>query len=214
MFVFKIKIIMNNNLITKCSTFNFENLFQKKGYVYFTKGDYNLNIIGIRNKNKVNKNNVSDVFDDVLVCDYKLNGVFKRLVISITTTAGLYYFKHPMNAKGTGILKEGQYAGAFKKGLHKGYPALIQKGLLSVYRDNDTDGELDMIEKSVEVGHFNIDLHKAGIASQIVQNWSAGCQVCQYIKDFNSIMNLVNQALKLYSSNSFTYTLVNENDLN
>ena len=36
---------MKNQLYAKCKVCDFEKLFAKKGYSYFTKGNYNLNII-------------------------------------------------------------------------------------------------------------------------------------------------------------------------
>ena len=40
---------MNNKLFFKCVNANFKEILERKGYAYFTKGQYNLNIIGIRN---------------------------------------------------------------------------------------------------------------------------------------------------------------------
>ena len=42
---------MKTGLFTKCTTYNFQKLFKDKGYAWFTKGSYNLNIIGIRSNN-------------------------------------------------------------------------------------------------------------------------------------------------------------------
>ena len=38
------------NLNNKCANANFQDIFDRKGYVFFTKGEYNLNIIGVRHK--------------------------------------------------------------------------------------------------------------------------------------------------------------------
>ena len=42
---------MKTSLFEKAITYNFEKLFKDKGYVWFDKGNYNLNIIGIRSNN-------------------------------------------------------------------------------------------------------------------------------------------------------------------
>ena len=46
---------MNNILFYKCIKANFKEILERKGYAYFDKGQYNVNIIGIRNceSNKV-----------------------------------------------------------------------------------------------------------------------------------------------------------------
>ena len=40
---------MNEELFNKASEVDFRKILVNKGYAYFTKGRYNLNIIGIRN---------------------------------------------------------------------------------------------------------------------------------------------------------------------
>ena len=55
---------MKTKVHIKCKSFDFEKLFEKKGYAYFNKGNYNLNIIGVRS----NQNNkVTNKYDDCLV---------------------------------------------------------------------------------------------------------------------------------------------------
>ena len=41
----------------------------KKGYTFYTNGDYNLNLIGIRDSRKA-----TNKFDDILCCMYKKRG--------------------------------------------------------------------------------------------------------------------------------------------
>lgn len=48
---------------------NFEQIFQKLGYAYFTNGKYNLNIIGVRNL--LNGDKQDNTFNDAIVCIYK-----------------------------------------------------------------------------------------------------------------------------------------------
>lgn len=39
---------MATSFYTKCENANLAKILEKKGYTFFTKGSYNLNIIGIR----------------------------------------------------------------------------------------------------------------------------------------------------------------------
>ena len=55
--------MIKNQLYIKVHNYDFKTLFAKKNYKYFTKGDYNLNIIGIRAK----ETKVTNKYDDILV---------------------------------------------------------------------------------------------------------------------------------------------------
>ena len=54
---------MKTSLFEKAITYNFEKLFKDKGYIWFDKGNYNLNIIGIRSNNN---NIVTNKYDDII----------------------------------------------------------------------------------------------------------------------------------------------------
>ena len=188
----------NSTLMTKCLTANIEQTIKSLGYSYFTKGDYNLNIIGIRS---TNSENTVNEFNDVLVVTYKVDGSNRIEVYPITTDPGTYYLKSPLHSKGCAILVPGQYRGAEKIGKHQGkYKALVQCRPVNVYRDNN------------ESGMFGINIHKAGMKSVLVNNWSAGCQVFARADDFNKFMKLCDEACKTYGDR-FTYTLIEEKDL-
>ena len=95
-------------------------------------------------------------------------------------------------------------------GYHKGqYEALIQRGLVQVYRDNNRDNILDFA--SIQEGIFGINIHKAGVDSAYVDNWSAGCQVFKRSSDFMAFMEICKKSAALYG-NKFTYTLLTSND--
>ena len=53
---------------------------------------------------------------------------------------------------------------------------------------------------------------KAGQDSTWVENWSEGCQVFKRVKDFDEFMKIVKKAAKIHG-NSFTYTLIESNDI-
>lgn len=190
---------------------NFEQLFKKLNYAYFTKGSYNLNIIGIRNTtdDRINE------FDDFIVVDYKdSNGHWIRKLFSATTSPGLKSLKNLQNSKGCAILVPNQYRGCWIKGKHKGeYDALVQSKPVSVYRDFNKDSVLDKNKNSIDTGIFGINIHKAGKDSTDVDGWSAGCQVFKKSDDFDTFMKLVQKQLDNKLGTTFTYTLINDTDL-
>ena len=204
---------MKTNVYIKCKSFDFEKLFKKKGYVYFNKGNYNLNIIGVRS----NQNNkVTNKYDDCLVLIYNTETGWKRQIYSITTEPGLSIMKAPSNAKGTAILAPGQYRGTYKIDKHCGkYDALCQRNKpVKVYRDNNKDDIYDYNPENTETGMFGINIHRSNETwtRSTVDGYSAGCQVFNDPKEFISFMNLIKKSAKIYG-NCFTYTLVNEEDI-
>jgi hypothetical protein len=121
-----------------------------------------------------------------------------------------------LNKDGVAILKPGQYRGSHKIRLHQGkYEALGQQKPVKVYRDNNKDGKYDMIEENVDEGIFGINIHKAGRrvdGSTQIDKWSAGCQVFSKESDFNEFMEICRKARDIWG-NSFTYTLIESNDI-
>jgi hypothetical protein len=69
-------------------------------------------------------------------------------------------------------------------------------------------------ETTKETGIFGINIHRSNptTESQYVENWSEGCQVFKRVKDFNVFMQICNKA-KAAHGNSFTYTLIQSNDI-
>ena len=122
-----------------------------------------------------------------------------------------------MNRKGTAILKPNQYRSAYKLDLHSGkYLALCQrKGKVDVYRDNDKDYILEMDESTIDRGMFGINIHRSSEWRDVdvVEKYSAGCQVFQKKKEFDVFIELCEKSADIYG-NSFTYTLINLKDLN
>ena len=202
--------MIETSLAHKCANADFQKIFARKGYAFFTKGEYNLNIIGVRHKG----NKVTNHFDDCIVVIYNTaNEKNVRKVFTCTTLPGKKAMEHPTQVKGTAILKPGQYRGAYKIGYHKGkYKALCQAKTLPVYRDGNKDDKFDLNPLSIDKGIFGINIHKAGDNSTLVDGWSYGCTVLSKSLDFNALMRLVDRSASIYG-NSFTYTLINEEDL-
>lgn len=188
---------------------DFSKVMKKLGYAYFTNGDYNVNIIGVRNL--FNGNVQTDAYNDALVLVYKEKGKWVKKIWDATTDPGLKLLKAPSNIKGTAILVPGQYRGVYKIDLHSGkYKALCQRlGDVKVYRDNNKDNRLDFNKATIQTGMFGINIHRASAWSvaDAIGPYSAGCQVFKFYKDFNEFMAICETAAAKYG-NKFTYTLL------
>ena len=182
----------------------------RRGYrVYENESGFDLNIVGIRSAEvQANK------FDDSITVFYRANGQWIFNLFQCTTDPGTYWLENPMSGLGTAILKEGQHRGAFKIGRHHGeYEALVQRTPLTVIRDANRDGVLDIDSGVEETGMFGINIHRASAVHQSIQvdKWSAGCQVFCDPYQFEFFMQLCRAGRDAFG-NSFTYTLLNERD--
>ena len=188
-----------------------EDSCSKWNYNFFTRGNYNLNIIGIRNANRN-----SNIFDDYICLLYKVDSNWITKIYPATTNPGKTYLNKPMASNGCAILVPYQYSRCYTIGLHKNsYTALVQtKGKVAVYRDNNKDNLLDYDPRTIESGYFGINIHRSSSTgtSKIVDNWSAGCQVFANINDFNEFIKLCKVSADRFGS-KFTYTLFDERQL-
>jgi len=188
---------------------------ESKGYKYFTGGDFDVNIIGVRNSET--KGRVTNAFDDCVTISYKEDGEWKFHCYQATTDPGSHWEQNLLNKKGVAILKPGQYRGSHKLRLHQGkYLALGQKSPVKVYRDNNRDGKYDLLEENVDEGIFGINIHRAtgrkGGKSIRVDKWSAGCQVIADNDDWHQFLDICQTAREIWG-NSFTYTLLESKDI-
>ena len=187
-----------------------QNVMNKKGYLWFDKGLYNLNLIGVRSSVQE-----AGRFDDFITATYKdEKGSWVCKFWKATTDAGSYWLEHPMNSKGTALLVPNQYRGSWQIGLHKGsYKALVQFKPVAVYRDNDKDKITDFNQSSIQTGMFGINIHRSNpiTTSSINDKWSAGCQVFASPQDYEEFMGLIEKSASLYGD-KFTYTLLTEKD--
>lgn len=179
-----------------------------KGFEVFENPEgkfvFNYNIVGCRSLNsRVN------YFDDTLVLFWQtFEGKWASKSWPITTMPGLPSLLKPINPHGTAILKEGQYKKSYSLGLHRGkYQALIQIAPVTVYRDNNRDDKIELLDLKQETGMFGINIHKAGVYGQIVGPSSAGCQVFQKAADFEEFMVCCRNG-SADCGNKFTYTLI------
>ena len=186
-----------------------------KGYRWFESGDYNVNIVGIRNMEAGER--VTNKFDDHLTISYKIDDDWFYEIFDCTTDPGDDWMDKPMNSKGCAIMKPGQYPKSHKLRLHQGrYLALGQQGPVSVYRDRNKDGKYDFDESTVDTGLYGINIHRAtkhaGKKSTRVDKWSAGCQVIASNDDWHCFLDICQTAREKWSNN-FTYTLLKSTDL-
>lgn len=192
-----------------------ETTVKAKGYKWFENGDYNVNIVGVRNSETLEE--VTNKFDDCMTLSYKIDGEWNFHCYDCTTDPGTYWVENIMRESGVAILKPNQYRGSHKIRLHRGqYEALGQEGPVQVYRDNNKDECYDLIEENVEQGLFGINIHRAtkweGKKSSQVDKWSAGCQVIAANDDWEEFMSICRKARDTWG-NSFTYTLIESDDL-
>lgn len=170
---------------------------------------YFINLFGIRDEGNVNK------FNDTLVVywfDENKNVHVYSPTKGFTTDPGFKSLVSPVSASGCAILKEGWYRKLWSKGLHKGkYSALVQVNACTVFRDNDRDKVLDMIDVPTNTGLFGINMHRANehAVSVNVENWSAGCQVWASPGEYSYFMQLINKA-NSKGQKYFSYFLVNK----
>ena len=202
---------MIHNLKNKMSVEYLQGVIEGMGYSFFTKGNYNVNIIGVRNPNLV-----ANSFDDTMICAYKVKDQWVLKEWQVTTDAGTYWLENPLNVKGCALLVPNQYRGVYKIDKHRNkYYALCQRnGEVEVYRDDTKDQILNFDDATKQWGYFGINIHRSNPYSEStsVDKWSAGCQVFKKVDDFNEFMTICNKAREEWS-NSFTYTLIKQEDL-
>ena len=188
-----------------------ESVVKTKGYQWFDNGDWDLNIVGIRNSST--GKSVTNKFDDWITISYKENGEWKFNIWLITTDPGTKAVKEFHNPNGVARLVPNQYKGSHMIGLHQGkYEALKQKSNVKVYRDKNKD--MTFNETIIQEGVFGINIHRSNpkTESEFVENWSEGCQVFKRVKDFNEFMKICNKSKSIHG-NSFTYTLIESSDI-
>ena len=195
-----------------------ETSVKAKGYKWFedinNKG-YDVNIVGVRNSET--KGKVTNAFDDCITISYKVEGKWQFHCFPCTTDPGSHWVENILNEKGVAILKPNQYRGSHKLRLHAGkYLALGQKKDVTVYRDNNRDGNYDLNESKTDTGLFGINIHRAtgrsGGKSTRVDKWSAGCQVIADNDDWHQFLDICQTAREVHG-NSFSYTLLESKDL-
>tara|TARA_R110001599_G_scaffold136553_3_gene315009 strand:- start:2622 stop:3212 length:591 start_codon:yes stop_codon:yes gene_type:complete len=185
-------------------------VFFKKGYTTFYDDSkpYNLNYVGVRDITGVNS------FNDVFIVFWKHNGHWSSIRWNGTTDPGTYWLQNPMNPHGTAILKEGQWRGCWKLGLHQGkYEALVQRKEVTVIRDGNKDNVLNIEDGYEDTGFFGINHHRANSKTESIQvdKWSAGCQVTANPNEYDTFIQICKESKEIWGE-ALTYTLLNKTD--
>jgi hypothetical protein len=187
-----------------------------KGYVWFEDANnksYDVNIVGVRNNAPSVAKKVTNVFDDHLTLSFKdEKGAWQYYCWMATCDPGKKGVQQFHNKNGVARLVPGQYRGAYALSLHQGkYEAVCQRlQEVTVWRDDNKDLTFDEVKQ--DTGMFGINIHKSGVDSTWVENWSEGCQVFKRVKDFNEFMSICKKAAKVHG-NHFTYTLIESSDI-
>lgn len=172
-------------------------LYKDKGYKFHENSDYNVNVFSIRSSNKI-----TNKFDDVFYCVYKVNNQWVIKSWECTNKPGYKYTKDLLSVKGVAILKDGQWK--YKLGYHKGKEGFVQAEAVTVWRDANKDYIINKI--NTETGWFGINIHRASVNSTNVDGWSAGCTVFKREKDFLEFLSIMKISIKKYGE-TFTYTV-------
>ena len=190
----------------------FKKIFTEKSYAFFEKGDYNINIVGVRNDS-----GKADTFDDNINVLYRVGGEWVVDIYAATTEPGTSILQRPIVKGGTAILIPGQYRSTYKIDTHGGkrkYTALCQRsGKVKIWRDDNRDRKPDY-SGTVHEGMYGINIPRQWGPDdrEYTGGVSAGCQVFQSSKDFYEFMETCQVASGKYG-NAFTYTLVGSADL-
>ena len=190
----------------------FKSAFTNLGHAFFESGDYNLNIIGVRNNSAS-----ADTFYDNINVFYKIDGKWVADCYSATTEPGINILQRPIVKGGTAILVPGQYRSVYKIDTHGGkrkYRAVCQRlGKVKIWRDDNRDRKPNYTGP-IHEGMYGINIHRQWGPDdrEYTGGVSAGCQVFQSSVDFYEFMETCEIAASDWG-NSFTYTLVNEDDI-
>jgi hypothetical protein len=189
---------------------------KSKGYKWFEDASnktYDVNIVGVRNNTPGIYKKVTNVFDDCLTVSFKDAKLVEQFYCwKATCDPGKKGVEQFHNKNGVARLVPGQYRGAYALSLHQGkYEAVCQRlQEVTVWRDDNKDLTFDEVKQ--DTGMFGINIHKSGVDSTWVENWSEGCQVFKRVKDFNEFISICKKAAKVHG-NHFTYTLIQSSDI-
>ena len=124
---------------------------------------------------------------------------------------------------GTAILVPGQYYDVYTIGLHgrtglNPYEAFEQVGPMKYVRDNNKDTKLDFDlikdRKNIFWANIKSNIHRASklIIVQLVEKYSAACQVIQSASHFESLLQAGKNQVKKTGRATFDYALFTEEE--
>lgn len=180
------------------------------GHKTFSSGDWDMNIIAIRSKERK-----AGKFDDRIFLVFKVQDQWRQHMWTCTTDPGTYYLKtaaKDWHDKGTAIAAPGQYRASHSIGSHRGYTALVQTGKMKCFRDKNMDETLDMDPSTLEEGRFALNIHRSSATKISKANikWSGGCCVFANPAGFAEFMRLCHKQVRQRGWKTFTYTLIED----
>ena len=185
-------------------------MYRSMGYPFDERKEF-VNLFGIRSKDLL-----LDQFNDLLgACYIDYFGEPKCLVFPGTTKPGLHYLKNELgNEEGTFIMAPGFYKDCWMSGLHNGHAAYIQSryGVFKGYRHKNSDGKLDLSGKIYD-NALGVDGHTTRydmLVNNVVDRFSAGCQVAWFDKHHSIWYNLGLRTFELYKITKISYALFQE----
>lgn len=180
-------------------------LFNKKNYKFFNKGDYNVNIIIIRNKNIYYNSD-----DDKLILIFKINNIETIRQYKVTCDPTSYYrknYSYHYKNNGVAFIKEGQYLQSYKIGKHLNRYALVQIKNVKIYRDNNNDDKFDKIY--IDEGIFGINIHDVWDVENFDIYSSAGCIAFKDRNQFEDFLKICKISSNKYG-NLFSKTVLDD----
>lgn len=190
---------------------------EKRGFVYFESGDYDLTIVGVRN---LSENAEVDRFDDRIYICYPKSGKWIVEHGEATTDPGRYYLTKKSYKPCAIMLHDQQARSAYKLGLHRGkYTALVNRGpgKIKYWRDANKDLRLDYGGSGSTKGvvysdKIGLNIHRSSVStsdgSEYVANWSAGCQVWKKPESHRRMVELANYQTTSTNINTYSYCLI------
>lgn len=190
-------------------------LYEAKKYPLI-KNPYYPNLFGVRKET-----NVPNKFDDFVGAIWKdKSGEWRSCCYEATTDPGKYWLEHPMNVNGTAIVVPGFYTKVYRVATHTGYPAYKQVRPMTYVRDNNKNGIIDWLYRIAGSKTFTevaaTNLHRANqkAVSNVVDKWSAGCQVVASPTEYETLLELGrNFNLITKVDNDYNYALFEEKDI-
>lgn len=191
-------------------------IFDKKGYLFYDNGTFNLNIGFVRESDEF-----TNELTDTMFIAYRDEFLLRRCIcLPATTKAGfspaLFNPKVVAGMRGVAVVKPNQYRGTWQfvdsyvDWLK--YPYFQQIKPIDVYRDANGDKHID--KEQVQNGLFGINIHRMsgiGVLGGILNNWSEGCMGIDEL-NWRKILPVIRSAVKIYGIN-FTATLIEKSDL-
>ena len=182
---------------------------ESHGFKIFSDGNYDLNIIAVRNLQ-----NNPNVFDDKLHVCFLKNGEWQERIYQVTTDPGRFYLEDPTYRDGQGvavIYHPQQARGAYKIGLHGGkYECLRQCQPIKFWRDRNFNNKADYIG-DVHKDLIYVNIHRASIkGSTKVERYSAGCIVFSDPDQYEDFMELAHKQIESLGYRTYTLTIIGE----